>query len=481
MANSLKTNTLYNIIKSCSSIIFPVVTYPYVLRVLLPDNIGKVNFAASFIMYFSLIASLGVNTYAIRECSIVKNDRERLSKVSSQIYSINIITTVIAYLSLLLTLILFRRTDEYRTLIIIQSTTIVFATLGADWINTAMEDLRYIALRTIAFQLFSLVALFAFVKSPDDYYIYAIINVVSASGANVVNIFYRRKYCNTRFTVDLNLGKHMTPILLLFVMMLSQTILHNTDVTMIGLMWNDYQVGLYTSAYKITNIVSSVVQSVILVVLPRLSYYFSHNDYASANNLLRKLLSFNIALGFPCVTGVVMLSKDIITLVGGEEYAPAAILLRILIFSFFFSLVGGSFLGNAILIPTQNEKYYMKVCCITAVLNIILNAMLIPKFAAVGASIATACNGLIILLLLLIKVDKRIQITQKASIFIAPALGSGIIVVICLLFSTIDNFWVRVLCSVAFSILGYLAILLMLKNYVALEIMAYAKRFIKRT
>ena len=154
---SLKKNSILNVIKTLSSIIFPLITFPYISRVLLPTNVGKVNFGSSFISYFSMIASLGITTYAIRECSAVSNDKEKLGKKSSEIFSINICTTIVAYLLLAITLMTFRKLDVYRTLIIIQSTSILFMTLGADWLNTAMEDFKYITIRTLAFQVLSLI------------------------------------------------------------------------------------------------------------------------------------------------------------------------------------------------------------------------------------------------------------------------------------------------------------------------------------
>ena len=480
MSKSLKKNTVFNIIKTCSSIMFPLITFPYISRILLPDNVGKVNFAVSFVSYFALIASLGIQTYAIRECAAVNNDKSKLDNISSQIFSINLCMTIVAYLALLITILFARKLDSYRTLIIIQSTTILFTTLGADWLNSAMEDFKYITFRTMIFQLVSLIAMFTFVHQPDDYIKYAIINVMSSSGANIANMWYRKRYCDVRFTLKIDWKRHMIPISLLFVMTLSQTIFHNADITMLGLMWNDYQVGLYSTAHKITNLVSTVVQSVILVVMPRLSYYFANNDWDSANKLLRKLLLLNIGLGLPCVTGVIMLAKDIVWIVGGDEFAQAAPVMQILILAFMFSLVGGSFLGNAILIPTKNEKYYMIVCCITAVLNVIINALLIPHLAAKGAAIATAFNGLIILLLLLLKVDKRLNIERKLNIFLGPILGCGGICMCCIISGGIPNLFIRIIVSVVSSGIVYAIILQLCKNDFLKEILGVLKSKVKR-
>lgn len=469
MDKSIKKNTLLNIIKTCSSILFPLITFPYISRVLLPENVGKVNFAQSFVTYFLLISGLGITTYAIRECAAVREDKNKLSDVASQLFSINLCTTVISYILMVITLLIGKNLDVYRTLIIIESTTILFTTLGADWLNSAMEDFKYITLRTIGFQMLSLILMFIFVENRDDYIAYAIISVFSSSGANVVNIIYRKKYCTVKFTRKINWKRHMPPIFLLFVMMLSQTIFNNADITMLGLMKGDYEVGLYSTAHKLTRLIGQVVQAVIYVVLPRLSQYFSQDNFKEANKLLRKILSFNISLGLPCVVGVLMLSEDIVFVVGGSEFMEAAPVIRVLILAFMFSLVGGSFLGNAILIPTKREKYYMIVCMIAAVVNVVLNALLIPHFAAVGAAIATAFNGFLIFVLLLLKVDKRIHIARIGNIFASPVVGCIMIAICCHFSSFIENMWARICISVISSIIVYAFVLIKMKNDLAIE------------
>ena len=179
---NIKLNAILNVIKTISSILFPLITFPYASRILLPENIGKVNFASSYISYFTLIATLGITTYAIRECSIVRNDKKLLSQKASEIYSINLVTTIIAYILLVSSLFAFRFLDTYRTLIIIHSTVILCTTLGADWLNTAMEDFTYITIRTVLFQIISIMLMFVFVKTKEDYVRYAWIIIFSSSG-----------------------------------------------------------------------------------------------------------------------------------------------------------------------------------------------------------------------------------------------------------------------------------------------------------
>lgn len=481
---SIKKNSIYSILKTGSSILFPLITFPYISRVLLTENVGKINFGLSIVSYFSLIASLGITTYAIRECSAVRDDREKLSSTASQIFSINIITTIIAYIALTITLLCFRKLDNYRTLIIIQSLTILAATLGADWLNSAMEDFRYITLRTVAFQFVSLILMFIFVHKPEDYMKYAVISLVSSAGAEITNMWYRRRYCKVVFLRnirnDIKWKRHTLPILYLFVMILAQTIFNSVDSTMLGLIHGDHEVGIYAAAHKINNIINQVVGSLLWVIMPRMSYYFAEKKYDEVNKLLRKVLGFNMFLGLPCAVGCYVIADDVIRVAAGEAFIEAAPVLQILMIGFVFSLVGGNFLGNAVLLPSKQEKYYMIVCCITAVVNVIGNYVFIPLYGARAAAGTTAACSLTILILLLFKVDKHVKVEKVGRLVLSPVVGCIGIVVVCRLCRNIDNLWIRVIVSVAVSAGIYGLTQIVLKNELVEDVLAGLKRrFVK--
>lgn len=464
---SIKKNTVYNIIKTLSSIIFPLITFPYISRVLLPENVGKINFGLSIVSYFSLIATLGITTYAIRECSAVREDKEKLSNTASQIFTINIITTIIAYLALIITLIFYKKLENYRLLIVIQSLTIVAATLGADWLNSAMEDFRYITLRTVAFQIVSLVLMFIFVRKPEDYMKYAIISLISSAGANVVNIWYRKKYCNVRmiWTIkNIEWKRHITPIIFLFVMLLAQTVFNSVDSTMLGLMCGDREVGIYSAANRMSNIILQLVTSLLWVIMPRMSYYFEMGDYEQINTLLRKVLGFNALIGLPCAVGTFMLADDLVYIIAGSGYEDSSVVLKILMVSFIFTLFGGSFLGNSILLPAKKEKTFMIVCCIAAVVNIITNYIFIPCFGPRAAAGTTALCAFIIFVVLLLRIDKNIRIKNMPRLLLAPVVGCLGIVVICVIFRGIESIWIRASLSIIASASIYWSITYFGKN-----------------
>lgn len=473
----IKKNVIYNIIKTCSSIIFPLISFPYVSRVLLPKNMGKIDFSNSIVSYFLLIASLGITTYAVRECAARKNDKKSLEKKASEIFSINIITTAISYILLFISLLVFNKLHSYAELILIQSLVILMTTIGADWINVAMEDFRYITWRTFIIQILSILLMFILVKSREDYYIYALITVLAASGANILNIFYRKKYCKISFTLKLNLTENLKPILILFVMILSQNIFNNADKTMLGLLKGNYDVGIYSSAVKITNIVSQLVTSILWVIMPQMSIFFHNRDFFRINELLKKIFSFTVIFGLPSVVGVFMKAHSIIRLIAGNEYMEAVDILKILMLSLLFRFFGGGFIGNTIMLPLKQEKKFMNACIISTCSNVLLNFFFIPTLGAKGAAITTVISELIIMLYLIPKIDKRIKVDYKANTLMGPVIGCLCIMFICWIINKLElNLYVDLGLSIIISIFTYCAVLMLLKNEYMLEL---KEKFIK--
>ncbi len=465
----IKKNTFYSIIKSCSTILFPLITFPYITRVLRTENVGKVNFSISIVSYFSLIASLGITIYAVRECSKVKKNKNDLEKIASEIFSINICTTIISYIALFVLLLNAKSLVSYRGLICILSSAIGFTTLGADWLNTAMEDFKYVTIRTFLFQLLSLLLMFTFVKTPEDYVKYAIITVISSSGGNLVNIFYRKKYCNVKFVINMRIKKHISSIIMLFAMFLAQQIFVNSDITILGLYKGDYEVGLYSAAVKIYNIISTLMSSISWVVMAQLSYSFSKQQYEEVNKLLKYVIGFTVTIGIPCIIGIGILAPQIVEIIAGPAYIDASIALRILAIALAFSLVWGIVM-NMILLPSGADKPCLKACSISAVVNIVANLIFVPNYGIVAASVTTALSQLIGVLICLPYVDKQIKIPKLKQIIFGPLVGGILIMfylIVCVRY--ICGLWKIVIISLSGSVIIYFIIQIMLKNEWVME------------
>lgn len=476
--NPIGKNVFYNLIKTLANIIFPLITFPYISRVLQPSGIGKYNWANSYVGYFSLIASLGISTYAIRECSKLRNDKVQLTKVASQIFSINVLSMIVAYIGLFISLILFPFLNKYRLLILILSLTIFFNIIGTDWINSVFEDFKFITIRSIFFQILALSLMFIFVKKPKDYIVYAIISVLSASGANITNILYRRKFCRIRLTFSLNLKKHIIPIFTLFVLVLVLNIYNNSDITMLGIFKDNKEVGYYSVAVKASSVITQVVASIAYVVMPQLSMAYKNYDYTKINPLLNRSLQFLVGLGFPVCFGTIALSRDIVTLLGGKSYYPAGTALVFLMIGFLFSTLGGSFIGNLILLPSSREKYFTFAFIISASINIILNFFLIPKGGAIAAAFTTMIAELILFLLLIPFVEKKIKLLPMRIFFLPPLIGSIVLLCWCLFIKTIIRVqFLQIAVSIIGSIIIYAIILWKTKYPLFIELVdQYIKR-----
>ena len=197
---SLGLNAFLNGLRSVLNLIFPLITFPYISRVLSVNGIGIYNFSNTYIGYFILIAGLGIATYAVREGAKYRDNKEQIEEFSSEVFSINILATVIAYILLLLSLVIFKNLNNYVACILIFSIQILFTTLGTEWIYTIYEDYTYITIRSIIFKILSIILLFIFVKRPSDYLIYAAITVLASVGSNFLNFVHARSFIHIRLT-----------------------------------------------------------------------------------------------------------------------------------------------------------------------------------------------------------------------------------------------------------------------------------------
>lgn len=248
---SVKKNSVFNILTKVLGMLFPMITFPYASRILLPDGLGKINFANSVIDIFVLFAGLGIGSYAIREASKIRDDKERLSKFATEVIVINLATMAISLAVFAVALMFSQKLQDYKALLLLASARILLSTLGLEWLIVSQEEFKYIARRTFAFQLISLAFLFAFVRSPKDINKYMIFTVLSAAGANVCNFFYARKFFNFTFAQGFEIKKHLRPIFALSASVLAASVYTILDKTMIGIMRTDAEVGYYAAATKI--------------------------------------------------------------------------------------------------------------------------------------------------------------------------------------------------------------------------------------
>jgi O-antigen/teichoic acid export membrane protein len=274
---SLVKNSTLNVIKQISTLAFSLVTFPYVSRVIGSANYGKYSFAASIVEYLLLIAGAGSGTYAIREGARYRDNKSREEKFCSEIFSLNIITTIIAYAILAILFIFWGKLKSYADVLTVLSIRIVATTIGVEWIFSIYEDYLNITIRQIITQLVGLVLTLVLVRNETDYVLYAVATVVAMSGANVVNLFISRRYVNLHFTLQIS-KKHFKPVVYILFYSAMMTIYASSDITMMGILSTDRNVGIYSVASKIYGMAKNVFIAAMVPLIPRISYEFGQND-----------------------------------------------------------------------------------------------------------------------------------------------------------------------------------------------------------
>lgn len=393
MMKSLKINTLLNTIRQSLTILFPLITFPYVSRVLGTDEFGRYTFSASVVTYFQLFAAFGISTFAIREGAAIRNDRKAISGLASDLFTFNIITCSIAYIALFLLVIFNPKINSYAELVLIQSSCMILTILGMDWVNNVYEDFLYITVRYIVIQIIALICIFAFVRSSADTAKYCLILVGGSYGGNLLNLLYIRRYIDLPKLSRFPIKKYIIPLSILFVNSLATTIYVNSDVTMIGAFLNDTEVGLYSFASKIYNILKYFINAAVIVTIPRFAAVVNKNQ-KEYNSLLQTVLNALLIFLLPVAAGLFMLSKQIVMIAGGEEYIGGYSSLIVLSFSLVFALLA-SICTNCILIIHKLEKRVLTSTIISAVINVLLNLILIPTIGTVGAALTTVIAELI--------------------------------------------------------------------------------------
>ena len=475
----LGTNMVLSALRGMMSVVFPLITFPYVSRVLGVGNLGKYSFANSIISYLVLVAGLGIGAYAIREGARIRQERALIESFSAEMFSINLCSTLVSYLVLIILLCFVSKFDDYRSLLVILSLQIVFKTLGIEWLYSIYEDYAYITIRSFFFQLISLCMLFLFVKNEDDVNVFAVITVLSSVGSNILNYIHSGKYCRVRLTRRINWRCHLKPILTLFAMSATIVIYVSSDITILGFLCDDRVVGIYSVSTKIYTVFKTILSSILIVAIPRLSSQLGEKKYEEFHRTSNETYKTLIAITTPTIVGVAMLREEIVLFLSSSEYIMAKTSLMLLCVALFFCM-GAWFWGQCVLVPCQKERVVFGITIISASLNIILNFLLIPAWKEDAAALTTiiaegvsfACCGYI--------GRKYVKIDRLPELYIKTFVGCLTIVANCIIIrSYLLSGLSYLIIAISASIVLYIVVEVALKNEVIYRLYIYWKNKLK--
>ena len=393
---SIKKNFVMNTLLTMSGIIFPLITFPYVSRILLPAGTGKVNFATSLINYFAMFAQLGIPTYGIRATAQVRDNRLELTRVVHELTVINLVMTAFSYLALAVALVTVPRLQSDRILYLVVSSTMIFNAIGMEWMYKGLEQYTYITVRSVIFKFIALIAMFLLIHQQSDYVLYGAISVFASSASSVLNFINARKYISMHPVGGYRFRRHWKAVGVFFAMSVATTVYTNLDQLMLGLMTTSEDVGYYGAAVKIKTVLVSAVTSLGAVLLPRSSYYVEKKNMGAFREVTYKALNFVMLVSVPLTLFFVLFAEPGIYLLSGPAYGDAVLPMQVIMPTLL--LIGlSSITGIQILVPLGRENIVLYSEIAGAFTDLILNLLLIPELKSTGAALGTLAAEFVVL------------------------------------------------------------------------------------
>lgn len=470
---SLTKNFLYNLIYQVTLIFLPIITTPYISRVLGAENIGIYGYTQSISTYFILFGLLGISMYGQREIAYLQKEKEKYSIVFFEILFLKFITLCI---STILYYCIFGFKNAYSLYFNLLLLDFVANFFDISWFFQGLEEFKKIVLRNLFIKLLGIISIFVFVKEPEDLNIYILIYGLSNIIGNLTLWLYIPKYIKLINLKKIQPFKHLKPTLMLFIPQIAIQIYTILDKTMIGIIVsNKSDVGYYTQGEKIIKMLATIVISLGTVMIPRIASKFAEGDNESIKKYLQKSFNVTYLLAFPMMFGILLISKQFVPLFFGPGYNKVVIIMNVL--SPIILLIGmGHVTGFQYLVSTKRQKEFSISVILGASINFIMNIILIKLYGAIGAAIGTVIAEFTVSLSQLLFVRKELNI-KKIIILSKDYIIASLIMCCCclpILYFIKSNIMHIILC-VAVGGLTYLITLILLKNEFIIEILKNIK------
>lgn len=418
---SIRKNAIYNVLLAVSQVLFPLITFPYISRILQPQGLGAVAFVESYTQYFIIIAALGIPVYGVREIARVRNNPADRQKVFAELVTLHFIMSMLLMAVYVTSFMLLPSLQPYRSLFWLGTILLLSNVFLVEWLYQGMEAFPFITIRTLLVRALAVVLIFVFIKQRQDLVLYFGINCGLVVVNALVNFLYSKQYVS--FLPSLvSLKQHIKPLLFIFSTSIVTSIYTLLDGVLLGFLANTTSVGYYAMAVKLSKILIMILSALSAVLVPQLSLAIKEQRFKQANQLLKKSFEYVCFIAVPLSVGLFVLAAPLVRLFAGENFLSAIILLKILSPTVLF--VGMSYVfGMQVLNPTGNERYFFRAAVLGMAISLILNFILIPIYQHQGAAITNlfveACVMVTLIYFGLRKLDFKPKWKKLSEAFIA--------------------------------------------------------------
>ncbi len=391
MAN-LKKNFFYSALLTLANYLFPLITYPYVSRVLGVSNIGVCNFVDNIVNWFVVLSTMGISVLGVREIAAVRSGGKGRNEVFSGLLALNGLTTLTAALLLTVAIFVVPSFASYRKLLFLGVAKLVAHSLSLEWYFRGIEEFKYITDRSIAIKTLYVAAVFLLVRKPEDYGIYYLLLTLTVVANTAVNVLFARHTVSFS-TKGLDLRRFAGPYFLLGLNFVLTSMYSSFNVIYLGFIQGTVQVGYYTTATKILTITTALISAFAAVMLPRMSAVLTEGRMDEFRTYVGKAFNILFLVGIPAVFLMQTEALDIVRVFSGAGYEGAILPMRIVSPMI---LVAGmdQILIMQILMPMKSDRSIFINSSIGAAVGILLNLLLIGRMGASGSAVVWLCAEL---------------------------------------------------------------------------------------
>jgi len=470
--NSSK-NVFFNTLLTVCQFIFPVLTFPYLARILMPEGLGVINFLDNIIQYLIFVVGLGIPIYGVREIARSRNNQEERARTFNELLFINILSAITILIIYAAVLYLLKDKIVYMQFYILSGFVVLLNIFNVEWLFQGLEEFSYITKRSIGVKTIAIILTFCLVKNPGDIVYYYYIMILSYFINAVINLNHARLKFNFTFRLVWEferLKKHFKPILLIFSANLAISLFLYFDSFILGLLSGTTAVGLYMTAIKLVKIPVMIIAAFINALVPQISYAVKHKEYDDVQRLIDKSFNYVVFLSIPIVVGIMISAEFIIYLFAGANFTESVLPLRIMCPAIIPLALTNIFVWQ-ILTPFSKERYFMITVIVGMVASLSLNFVLIPLISQNGTAISTLVTETIICLLSFIFAKKVFHYKIKSTKILQSFTSCIPMVIFYLLLNRfVGDFMIRNIVLIALAIGSYFAIQMFLfKNNILKE------------
>ena len=423
---SLQKNFLYNVLYQILLVILPLITAPYISRTLGATAVGVYSYTYSVAYYFLLIAMLGIGNHGNRSIAAVRDDRKKLDKTFSSIYSLQVITFSIAILAYAIYLVLFVK--DNRLIVLLQLIYVTSGLFDIGWLFFGLEQFKLTVARNTLIKISTVVLMFVFVHKPSDLWKYTLIMSAGTLFSQAYLWLYVKKYVSFEKCSVKEITSNIKPVLILFIPVLAYSIYKVMDKIMLGNMSSYDQVGFYNNAEKIINIPMGIITALGTVMLPRMSNIVANGDKKRVDDYIRISAKLVTLLSSAIAFGLMGVSSVLAPVFFGDEFIACGEIIRLLSVTVFF-IAWANVIRTQYLIPNKRDSIYLTSTMVGAILNLIIKWMLIPKYQANGAAFGTIVAEFSVMLVQMVAVKNELPM-RKYIMSYSPILIIGLIMAV---------------------------------------------------